>query len=527
MVATRRSLRLSLGGTESTASASPPPRRAPRGKAAAATDAPKEAEAVKSEAKTVKSEAKATKKTTKKAADDVAPKARATRGKRVTRASLSKSDIDALAQVAQEVAAKEAAEDDAAKQGAPVEVIDIVSEDDVTVLETAADETKLEARHEAVVADISAKDEASAQEEEVSAHEEVVSAEETESAEDFAADGTESAEEAEIEAESIQDVMSAEEATADETTADESMGDEADTAEEATEAAMQEEVVDEASAVEEDEHIAMASASDDEEADEEHIAMAPASDDDEHIAMAPVAADDAAPDADMEEDDDDDLNALVGMAMASFQAPPPPTNAAATATSDAPLALVSSTLESGVSYDNLYMKFNGRKCARGAELVPERKLTEEVSQLQKQAAYKAKMDAANSGAHEKKVSQDRLQSSRKWFNMTSNEMTDEAKRDMQLIKMRNYLDPKRFYKSSDHKKGNLPKVFQVGTVIEGAAEYKSNRLTRKERQQTFTEEIMHDQAIRSYTKRKFNDIQAARANTSKHKKPFKKAKHYK
>ncbi|KDO23362.1 hypothetical protein SPRG_11454 [Saprolegnia parasitica CBS 223.65] len=510
MVATRRSLRLSLGGTESTASASPPPRRASRGKAAAATDASKEAEVVKSEAK-------AAKKTAKKTADDVAPKARAPRAKRATRASLSKSDIDALAQVAQEVAAKEAAEEDAAKHDASaratMEVIDIVSEDDTAVDET--DEAKTLVRDEAVVVDVSAQEEdASAHEEDVSAHEEDVSAqeddvsaEEIESAEDMAADGIESAEEADVKAESAQDVVvdtSADEVTADETTADESMGDEA---------AAQEEVEEEASAVEEDEHIAMAPASDDEEADEEHIAMAPA------------AADDASPDADMEEDDDDDdLNALVGMAMASFQAPPPTST---TATSEAPLALVPSTLESGVSYDNLYMKFNGRKCARGAELVPERKLTEEVSQLHKQAAYKAKMDAANSGAHEKKVSQDRIQTSHKWFNMTSNEMTAEAKRDMQLIKLRNYLDPKRFYKSSDHKKGNLPKVFQVGTVIEGAAEYKSNRLSRKERQQTFTEEIMHDQAIRSYTKRKFKDIQAARANTSKHKKPFKKAKHYK
>lgn len=51
-------------------------------------------------------------------------------------------------------------------------------------------------------------------------------------------------------------------------------------------------------------------------------------------------------------------------------------------------------------------------------------------------------------------------------------MTDDTKRDLKLLQLRGTFDPKRFYKSSDHKKG-LPKFFQVGTVVESAADFYS------------------------------------------------------
>ena len=50
-------------------------------------------------------------------------------------------------------------------------------------------------------------------------------------------------------------------------------------------------------------------------------------------------------------------------------------------------------------------------------------------------------------------------------------------------------------------------ILHVGTVIEGSAEFKSNRMSRKERKQSVTEEIMADGAIKGYTKRKYEGIQ--------------------
>ena len=47
----------------------------------------------------------------------------------------------------------------------------------------------------------------------------------------------------------------------------------------------------------------------------------------------------------------------------------------------------------------------------------------------------------------------------KWFNMPAPDITPEIKRDLQLLKLRNVLDPKRFYKKDTDRK--LPKYFQV------------------------------------------------------------------
>lgn len=49
-----------------------------------------------------------------------------------------------------------------------------------------------------------------------------------------------------------------------------------------------------------------------------------------------------------------------------------------------------------------------------------------------------------------------------WFNMPATEMTDELKSDLEVIRMRSVLDPKRFYKKNDLKV--LPKYFQVSML---------------------------------------------------------------
>ena len=55
---------------------------------------------------------------------------------------------------------------------------------------------------------------------------------------------------------------------------------------------------------------------------------------------------------------------------------------------------------------------------------------------------------------------------------------EELKRELLIVKMRGAVDPKRFYRSSDYKgKGELPKFFQLGTLVEGAG---GARLTSEE-----------------------------------------------
>lgn len=77
--------------------------------------------------------------------------------------------------------------------------------------------------------------------------------------------------------------------------------------------------------------------------------------------------------------------------------------------------------------------------------------------------------------------------------------------------MLEHLAAYRFYKNPD-KPGP---IVGVGTVVEGNLEYKSSRLTNKERKQNITEEILADSSIKSYSKRVFMDIQAKKNNKRK------------
>jgi hypothetical protein len=92
----------------------------------------------------------------------------------------------------------------------------------------------------------------------------------------------------------------------------------------------------------------------------------------------------------------------------------------------------------------------------------------------------------------------------KWFDMPKGEMTPEIKRDLQLLKMRHVLDPKRHYRKDN---SPLPTYFQSGTIIEGNTEYFSARLSKKERKNTIADEILADSDAKKYFKRKYHDVQ--------------------
>jgi hypothetical protein len=113
--------------------------------------------------------------------------------------------------------------------------------------------------------------------------------------------------------------------------------------------------------------------------------------------------------------------------------------------------------------------------------------------------------------HNKPTKQNDNTAGSKWFHMSPSPLTDSLKSDLALIASRNYLDPKKFYKSADSFKG---KVLQRGTVIEGSGEYYSSRLTRRERRRDFTEEVMADVGVSGYAKRKFGEVMAEKQQRS-------------
>ncbi|KAL5726429.1 hypothetical protein ACHQM5_009473 [Ranunculus cassubicifolius] len=91
-----------------------------------------------------------------------------------------------------------------------------------------------------------------------------------------------------------------------------------------------------------------------------------------------------------------------------------------------------------------------------------------------------------------------------WFDMPAPTITPELKNDLQILKMRNVLDPKRHYKKGDVS----TKYFQVGTVIESSSDFFTGRLTKKERKRTLAEEILADPSYAQYRKRKVREIEA-------------------
>ncbi|KAI5664938.1 hypothetical protein M9H77_24261 [Catharanthus roseus] len=93
-----------------------------------------------------------------------------------------------------------------------------------------------------------------------------------------------------------------------------------------------------------------------------------------------------------------------------------------------------------------------------------------------------------------------------WFDMPAPTITPELKKDLQILKLRSVIDPKRHYKKGDSKSKTLPKYFQVGTVIEPASEYYTGRLTKKERKATIADELLHDTNLAQYRKRKVQEI---------------------
>ena len=98
-----------------------------------------------------------------------------------------------------------------------------------------------------------------------------------------------------------------------------------------------------------------------------------------------------------------------------------------------------------------------------------------------------------------------------WFNLPRTDLTPELKRDLQLLRMRSVLDPKRHYKK-DNANGQAPGFSQVGTLIEGPTEYFSARIPYTERKRTLLEEVLVGEASTGRFKRKYNNVQAARSS---------------
>ncbi|KAF9140478.1 hypothetical protein BGX30_006449 [Mortierella sp. GBA39] len=214
-----------------------------------------------------------------------------------------------------------------------------------------------------------------------------------------------------------------------------------------------------------------------------------------------------------EEDDDDnyeDLDALLVKAQASLKR-----KAIFEDKSNEPMFNFPK-LQTGLKDKNVYIKQeNGRAKVAVDNVV--------VVDKSSKAGNKAALETCevNMNAEKVHVSKRQKQEERekttgkKWFDMPQQVLTPELRRDLQILRLRNVLDPKRFYKREEKGKPRFPKYFQVGTIIEGNTEFYSSRLSKKERATTITGEVMKDIAGRDYYKRKFDEIQVVKQSGGK------------
>ncbi len=100
-----------------------------------------------------------------------------------------------------------------------------------------------------------------------------------------------------------------------------------------------------------------------------------------------------------------------------------------------------------------------------------------------------------------------------WFHMPAPEMTEEKKRDLEVLRMRSVIDPKRFYKKNDTEAP--PKYFQIGKVIDSPADFYTDRVAKKKRRSTLVDELMADAEFRKYNKRKYTEIIEEKARTQR------------
>lgn len=93
----------------------------------------------------------------------------------------------------------------------------------------------------------------------------------------------------------------------------------------------------------------------------------------------------------------------------------------------------------------------------------------------------------------------------KWFDLPATPMTPELEKDLKVLSMRGALDRKQFYRGGEQP--GKSKYFQIGTVVDSAAGFYSDRLPKKLRPKSIVDTLLKDEESKAYFKKKFNELQ--------------------
>ncbi|KAI1082355.1 Fcf2-domain-containing protein [Whalleya microplaca] len=101
-----------------------------------------------------------------------------------------------------------------------------------------------------------------------------------------------------------------------------------------------------------------------------------------------------------------------------------------------------------------------------------------------------------------------------WYNLPKTDLTPQLKRDLQILKMRDVLDSKRFYRK-DNSRAAVPEFSSVGTIVEGPTDFFNARMTKKERKRTLLEEVLETEDSTRKLKSKYGQIQEVKKSGKK------------
>nr|XP_020494611.1 deoxynucleotidyltransferase terminal-interacting protein 2 [Labrus bergylta] len=253
-----------------------------------------------------------------------------------------------------------------------------------------------------------------------------------------------------------------------------------------------------------------------EEADELYLKGRPTEDEEEKATKAEGAKQEEQDEefVDEEGDDDDDEDAMILFSSKNQH-----------------VKEMSSRIDPGIRVKDLgglYINFDGSKSkpvSNSLQKLKGKKMQDEVMKKSVIGPEFEKKDAVPPYSESKQALKLKHRVEREkstgdsWFNMKAPEITPELKGDLNVLKMRGSMDPKRFYKKND--RDGFPKYFQVGTVVDNPVDFYHSRLPKKARKRTMVEELMADADFRHKNKKKYQDIvaeKAARGAGRRHKK---------
>ena len=101
-----------------------------------------------------------------------------------------------------------------------------------------------------------------------------------------------------------------------------------------------------------------------------------------------------------------------------------------------------------------------------------------------------------------------------WFELPKTKVTKDLRRDLQLLKMRDFLDPKRHYKK-EHTRSQIPEFSMVGTIVEGPADFYSSRTLRRDRKRTLLDEVLEEEKSSHKFRATYHNIQTSKTSGKK------------